>query len=183
MKLAKIKWNIGHEKKKIGFFSSCMPWQCNCEIPFIEVYKIGVHVFPSAVISVDKDRFLCISDSFLLKVFPYTLTEIFNTLLRDSASEVYVMNVYETHSGSFMTVLIFVEIRASGWMPFWENLVPWNSHQSVYANAFRNVFRVFIKWSTVRLVLLFQRTHKLRGNSYTLIIVLQSSCHGNKLYI
>ena len=74
--------------------------------------------------------------------------EISNTLLRNNASDIwYLCDEREWDKfRNFMTLLIFVEIKEHGWKPFLENLVQWHSHQSVYANVFRNVFRIFIRY-------------------------------------
>lgn len=66
-------------------------------------------------------------------------------------SKAHVMNKYEASSGCFMTSIIFLEIKAPGWMLFFGGKKgQMTFYQSVYTNVFRNVARKFIRWLTVR---------------------------------
>lgn len=125
-------------------------------------------------IKIDTCTFLISS---YLKAFSHTLWSLtFFSEALHLMSKAHVMNKYEASSGCFMTSIIFVEIKAPGWMPFLgeKKKGQMTFHQSVYTNVFINVARKFIRWLTVRHVLLFQEHSQIHG--YTQNIVLQSSC-------
>lgn len=145
---------------------------------------MGIHVSPYTFMSIEKDRYLYNPGSFFIEGL---FSHIEKSLKLFSGARhlifaFHMINIYEASSGSFMTSLIFVKIKAHERMPFWEILVPWHLHWPFYVNVFRMLSGTLLgdlKWD----VHYRFKSHKFRIHYYTLGIVSQSSFQGNQLYI